>query len=180
MKRAKGEDTCGFATSKLGINQYCRIPPAESIPPSNPDETTEQYGLTRYGIPHQTQELQLWTPPAQICDHVPPPHPVPRQYQSLQAGHVPPQILPIHDVDAVPPQVQTAQPLEAGKIVEPGKVVVRHVNGVELIPRHGEVLDGGDGEGAEEDLSLTEGVGPLFGRLEDVRRQTHRCCGAMM
>lgn len=76
-------------------------------------------------------------------------------------------------VDAVAPQVQTAQPLQLRKVFQSREVIVGQVDGVELIARYGQVLDGGYGEGAQEDLPLAEGVGALFGRLEDVGGEAH-------
>lgn len=41
------------------------------------------------------------------------------------------------------------------------------------------MFDGGYCEGPQEDFALAEGIGPLFGGLEDVGGETHRvglCC----
>ncbi len=52
-------------------------------------------------------------------------------------------------------------------------MVIGKIDGVELIAGDGQVFDGGDGEGAENEFSFGKGIGSLFGRLEDLGRETH-------
>jgi len=73
----------------------------------------------------------------------------------------------------VPPQVQAAQPLEPWKVFQSRQVVVGQVNGIELITGDRHVFDGGYGERTQEDFARAKGVGPLFGRLDNVGGEAH-------
>jgi len=52
-------------------------------------------------------------------------------------------------------------------------MIVGKVNGVELIPCYGEMFNGGYGKRSQENFALSEGVGPLFGLLEDIGGEAH-------
>jgi hypothetical protein len=46
-------------------------------------------------------------------------------------------------------------------------VIVGEIDGVKGVAGDGEVFYGGYGEGAEDEFSVAEGIGSLFGGLED-------------
>jgi len=52
-------------------------------------------------------------------------------------------------------------------------VIIGKINGVELIAGDGQVFNGGDGEGAENEFTFGKGIGPLFSGLEDLGGETH-------
>lgn len=52
-------------------------------------------------------------------------------------------------------------------------MIVGQIDGIEGVTCDREVFYGGDGEGTEDEFSFSEGVGALFGGLDDFGGKAH-------